>query len=104
MKGYNHIEVRTLFFENLQLLLELCAFSIFTLIYLSRVFTKVFLCLCKTYIVDHSYPLTTKKKKKTTLHTKLKQNKTNLVQDIKGGCSPRPIFKKENTFCECLIV
>jgi hypothetical protein len=36
--------------------------------------------------VDHSYPLTTKKRK-TTLHTTLKQNKTNLVQDIKGGCS-----------------
>ncbi len=37
--------------------------------------------------MDHSYPLTTKKNKKTTLHTTLKQNKTNLVQDIKGGCS-----------------
>jgi hypothetical protein len=64
MKGYNHIEVRTLLFLNLQLLLELCAFSIFTLIYLFEVFTKVFLCLRKTYIVDQSYPLTTQKKKK----------------------------------------
>jgi len=53
--------------------------------------------------VDHSYPLITTKKK-PTLHTTLKQNKTNLVQDIKGGCSPHPIFKKENTFRECLIV
>jgi len=43
-------------------------------------------------------------KEKPTLHTTLKQNKTNLVQDIKGGRSPRPIFKKENTFRECLIV
>lgn len=51
MRGYNHIEVRTLLLENLQLLLELRAFSIFTLIYLSRVFTKVFLCLRKTYIL-----------------------------------------------------
>jgi len=38
------------------------------------------------------------------LHTTLKQNKTNLVRDIKGGCSPHPIFEKENTFCKCLIV
>jgi len=70
MKGYNHIEIRTLLFENLQLLLELCAFLIFTLIYLFGVFTKVFLCLRKTYIMDHSYPLTTKKKKKKTLKKK----------------------------------
>jgi hypothetical protein len=48
--------------------------------------------------VDHSYPLTTKKKK-TALHTTLKKKKTNLVQDIKGGCSPHPIFKEENAFC-----
>jgi len=51
MRGYSHIEVRTFLFENLQLLLERRAFSIFTLIYLSQVFTKVFLCLCKTYIL-----------------------------------------------------
>jgi hypothetical protein len=72
MKGYNHIEVKTLLFENLQLLLELCAFSIFTLIYQSGVFTKVFLCLRKRYIVDHSYPLTTQKKKKKNLAHKIK--------------------------------
>jgi hypothetical protein len=34
MRGYNHIEIKTLLFKNLQLLLELRAFFIFTLIYL----------------------------------------------------------------------
>jgi len=55
--------------------------------------------------VDHSYLLTTTTTtKKNNLAHNIKKNKTNLVQDIKGGCSPRPIFKKENTFHECLIM
>jgi hypothetical protein len=52
----------------------------------------------QTYVVDHSYPLTTEKKKKNSLAHNIKFLNTNLVQNIKGGCSPCPIFEEENTF------
>jgi hypothetical protein len=39
------------------------------------------------------------KKKNPALDTTLKiKIKINLVQDIKGGCSPCPIIEEENTF------